>query len=665
MTNSLITTSCRKDSAQRFVNDFANNNYYLFAGSHIPFAANVIPLPRDDVYNSSVDLYQSMIFGKKITSNDVSLMIQNYPYVSNTVYAKYNDADPLLFSKQFYVIVYEGSNYNVYKVLDNNSNAPSTIQPSFSFVDSNNSDFLTADGYRWKYMFTAVGPTAQQFSTTSYFPIVANTQVSQNAIKGSLDVIEVLSSGNGYSNYLSGVFSATDVQLNGNSVLYSVNSYGSLIDNFYSNCLIYITSDPLGNSAGQYANIVAYTVNSTSKWIQLDKPFVKTPLNGATYQIYPSVVITGDGNQTVNAIAWAVVNNQTNSISSVELIQKGKGYSYISASVASSNVVGIGSPAQVRAIYPPPGGHGYDVYSELGATSVSVATSFIGTEANTLFSNVHYQKAGILKNPIYQTATLQLANQVGIFVLNETVYDVTKTLIATGANASASANTLTVPSINLQNQVLSNSNVIISNGLEYQFQNVTFVTNSSQLQLSSNCAFTSPNTSLYLVNNVVSTGTVSAIAANQISLSLLNKPLSANDFIIGKSSGAIATVNSISISGKLKSFDTFIATQQYVGTIGSGTFTQDEVLAQVNSNAVGYLAGISSDNTTIYVSNQVGIFSNSNPIVGQTSGATFNFTSKYLPEIVYESAEVLYIENFSSIDRTQLTSENFNIILQF
>ena len=148
-----MTALYKKNSAQNFIDAvaFPNSTFYAFAAEHKARIGGLVPTPYDDVYDTTINPYRTMLFGKQIAAGDVSLMIKRYDYTLGTIYYKYDDADPLLMSHQFYAIVNASSYYHVYKVLDNNNFSPSTIQPDFSSVDLNNDTFTTSDGYQWKY----------------------------------------------------------------------------------------------------------------------------------------------------------------------------------------------------------------------------------------------------------------------------------------------------------------------------------------------------------------------------------------------------------------------------------------------------------------------------------------------------------------------------------
>jgi hypothetical protein len=93
--------------------------------------------------------------------------------------------------------------YNVYKSLFNNGNTASTTKPT----GVSTSQFTTADGYIWKYMYTVTTANALKFLTTDYIPVQTlasdggedQWDVQAAAVNGSINVIKVTSGGAGYA----------------------------------------------------------------------------------------------------------------------------------------------------------------------------------------------------------------------------------------------------------------------------------------------------------------------------------------------------------------------------------------------------------------------------------------------------------------------------------
>src|SRR5581483_11001267 len=119
---------------------------------------------------TAFDIYDEMIFGKLITSADISLMVPRYDWTYNTVYDVYNPFDSALQSKKFFVVSQESGNYHVFKCLNNASGAASTFQPKLSETSADDNQYYTADGYHWKYLYTITSTNFLKFSTSNFMP---------------------------------------------------------------------------------------------------------------------------------------------------------------------------------------------------------------------------------------------------------------------------------------------------------------------------------------------------------------------------------------------------------------------------------------------------------------------------------------------------------------
>ena len=74
-----------------------------------------------------------------------------------------------------------------------NGSRPSTVQPSFSDVDSRDEVYQTGDGYRWKYLASTSDTDLARFGVTGWFPVVANSEVAALSSPGTIDVCLVAS----------------------------------------------------------------------------------------------------------------------------------------------------------------------------------------------------------------------------------------------------------------------------------------------------------------------------------------------------------------------------------------------------------------------------------------------------------------------------------------
>jgi len=117
---------------------------------------------------------------------------------------------------------------------------------------------------------------------------------------------------------------------------------------------------------------------------------------GTANQTYTRVPIKGDG---FNAECTVVVNNDAQ-IESVTVSNEGFGYTYGNVDLAAGSVPTPTSPPQLDVIIPPPGGHGADIYRELGATNALLYARIENDPENPDFiTGNQIARIGVLENP--------------------------------------------------------------------------------------------------------------------------------------------------------------------------------------------------------------------------------------------------------------------------
>lgn len=203
--SALITNNFKTLLAKQMYNllEVGANSYlpqarksYIFAfiGKQLRWnaGAEVAPTPGESVTDLN-DYYKRGILAKLISIENAALVVPRINWTTGTVYSTY------VSTTNFYVL---NSRDQVFKCLDNNSNAVSTSQPELSLsTTSLEEPFLqTADGYKWKYMFTLTSVQKQKFLTQDWMPVATNKFVRASAVPGGIDVVNVTNSGNNYTN---------------------------------------------------------------------------------------------------------------------------------------------------------------------------------------------------------------------------------------------------------------------------------------------------------------------------------------------------------------------------------------------------------------------------------------------------------------------------------
>lgn len=400
------------------------SRYYVYIGKPIAWANDSAPpVVNASTQNEQFDLYRDMIAMKRIQLNDVTYVIPRYNWTNNTRYVQYTDTSTTLANSMFYVITDEK---NVYKCIDNNG-ANSTVKPTgISTLIT-----TTADGYRWKYMYTVSDADYIKFATSSHIPVKTLTEndsssqwaVQQAAANGAIHHIVVANSGSGYflySNTFSGVV---------NSTVFTLGSSASSVADIYANSSIFIYS---GAGAGQLRKIKSYV--GGTKTLTVNNAFSPIPNTSSVFMIGPTVIIRGDSGATAALRATAYVSrpmNQVAGISRITMVNEGRNYS--TANVVFDAYTGSGARG-TPIISPPgihgaggnhgPGGHGSDPVAELYGEQVIVNVRVVGTEGNTFPANNDYRTVGILRDPLLRSGTSNYANA--------SVLDLTTRLYVTG-----------------------------------------------------------------------------------------------------------------------------------------------------------------------------------------------------------------------------------------
>ena len=219
----IITNKFRLHNAEQFYESFtetASNTYYLAIGRPQAFGTKTrgdlrtvnegsdsSPLTPVDSIGDEFHYFNDLLAAKKIAASDIQYVIPRRNWTTGTVYDYYrhdygnritggttiqaaNSGATTLWDSTFYVM---SSTYNVYKCLDNNSNATSTVEPT----GTSTSILTTGDGYKWKYMYTLSASQQSSFLSTDFMGVGTNSTVSSAAVDGGIQIVKIKSAGSG------------------------------------------------------------------------------------------------------------------------------------------------------------------------------------------------------------------------------------------------------------------------------------------------------------------------------------------------------------------------------------------------------------------------------------------------------------------------------------
>lgn len=405
------------------VNNDATHAYYFFLGKTFGWTGEP-ETGVDSLEYTNFTTWDRILALKQITASDVSLAIPRYDWASGNVYRKYksyidvhsNQAE----ANALYVVT---SDFRVYKCIDNNKAAPSTIEPSQTDLTRT---FKTSDGYEWKYMYPIVGSDQQKFISTEYVAIKTvtaadsfNTEqfnIQLAATNGTVDTIDVIAGGADYINftgYLSSYSNTTVINIA--NTVYGANRVD---DDYYNGCSLFVQAGLGRGNLVEIADYEASTATITLSTALTNALNVSTATDASYIVIGPKVAINGNG--TTIPTAYANVNiNSSNTINYINMVNKGVGTTSSSITITDSTFAGsIGAGASATPNLSPVGGHGSNALRELGTGSLMLSTRLRGNEELAIINDGGFAMYGLLENPQY-------ANGV---VVNETTVDVTAKL---------------------------------------------------------------------------------------------------------------------------------------------------------------------------------------------------------------------------------------------
>lgn len=172
----IITEKFRLHNAKEFKQSAteSGNAMYMFIGRPLSWTDDSNPPTPVDSLNDEYDAYANMTALKKVSATDVSHAIIRRDWTSGTVYDEYrhnytssntaNSGASTLWASTFYVVT---SDYHVYKVISNNNGAQSTVMPTGTSTNI----LTTADGYKWKFMYSISASDVIKFVTSDFIPV--------------------------------------------------------------------------------------------------------------------------------------------------------------------------------------------------------------------------------------------------------------------------------------------------------------------------------------------------------------------------------------------------------------------------------------------------------------------------------------------------------------
>ena len=378
----IITDQFRILNAETFINSFVGvgttaNYYYSFIGHPSPQVLynqvadygtsdwnTRIPEPKDSFKEENL-YHDSMLFLKKITSDDVRRVIPRYNWQSGSTYEMYkNNYDIYNATSQLNAkTLYEGkyivvnSEYKVYLCISNGTDPEningkkSLAEPNFDGIYPATATVNAQDGYLWKYLFTISPADVVKFVTDEYIPLPkewgdSNTStVRDAAVSGRLETIVITNRGTSYE-----ITGGNDTPVANETIVLPVYGDGT-------GGQVELT---VANGEVKDAEITASGKDYTKAYVQIE-------------------------NLTQGLNQWNGVR---------------------------VDCTASGTPATFDIPIPPKGGHGADIYRECGGHRVMVYSKY-DTDPDYVTGN-NFTRIGIVKNPtVYNNKVERFTQSTG------------------------------------------------------------------------------------------------------------------------------------------------------------------------------------------------------------------------------------------------------------
>lgn len=271
------------------------------------------PEPLTSCYEDTT-IRDNILYIRKVTTNDVSLVIPNIKWQSGTVYDRWDHTIDMS-DKQFYVVT---TDFNIYKCLDNNLGVASTSMPSSTSLYP----FTTSDGYIWKYMYNIPLIKRRKFFSFDYIPVQKALSDSFYS-KGTIEDVVIKNGGSSYTSTPlttivvpppsgSGTTAEISLTINSNGSVNGISIVGGGSGYLYPPKVT--IPDPISGITAK----ISLTINGGI-------------VNGGTIDIagsgYTIAPVPKVEAPRITAEIRAYVNPSTKEIDSVAIINEGAGYS--------------------------------------------------------------------------------------------------------------------------------------------------------------------------------------------------------------------------------------------------------------------------------------------------------------------------------------------------
>ena len=415
----MIKNTFKNSIIKQFRDSFGSRSdkeNFILIGRVLPWENENSPPDYKDTIDDEKELRNSALVIKKLFPDSVSFCVKRINWEYGKVYSKFDDSIELYSDEnpvEFYVM---NSEKNVYKCLDNNNGAVSTVSPS----GTESEIIILSDGYQWKYLYS-ISEQLSKFITDEYIPIEfldkliydpndprinqlsAELDAKANG-RGKITSVEITQTGGSFPfavDYDQNILTYVPEDDHFVQAYVKHSEYESIFvnietgdinrqDNFYkNNYVIYFCKGP---GAGQVRNISSF--NGSTGEIVLETELSIDVTTETMYKLLPKISVLGDG---FGASLIPKLNLNDNTIENVIVLSGGVGYSRVELTVSTTRV-GNENKTILRPIFTPYYGHSSNAFKELGCRNLMVHTKFGYNDKNMNFYN-EFRQIALIQNP--------------------------------------------------------------------------------------------------------------------------------------------------------------------------------------------------------------------------------------------------------------------------
>ena len=420
----ILSRSLRTSVASSILNSIYNktSRYYYFFGQPNDFDSNQ---PTESTSLEYENKTRNNIFAiKEVLPSDACYVIPRVDYQSGVEYSQYSTLTDVV------PYVYNPTNFSIYICILAGSGL-STVEPSHT----NLTPMTLGDGYVWRYVYTIPLALRNKYLTSEWIPVnnALNEAFFSNGSIGSASIID---NGEGYSTGSTSIIVGDSTGNGHGAVMEPIINSGKIVSVVIQNPgygyitpTIEILSPTATRKAVISPSLSQGDIRSSQSLIQtLAKPgtieSVEIVSPGSGYTENMSVVLAGDG--TGGAVSL-VRNTTTGQITSAVITNRGEGYTWATITINDTPIVG-GSGFVGHINLSPVKGFGYDVVSDLRASSVMIFQALSRETLGGNEFNAAIRQFGVIQNPRSTDRSLYPNQQVSKdnFITTVPLLDVSK-----------------------------------------------------------------------------------------------------------------------------------------------------------------------------------------------------------------------------------------------